>query len=142
MNRGAYRQYSQVQIQTANKGKLIVMLYQGAVRFMRKALQAIERKDIETKGNSLIRAQDIVLELLYALDQQMLDQGNELALNLQRIYLYAYRRLVQANLRTDSAAIEEVIGLLNNLLQAWEQVTGGAADASRQPAAQGVAVTG
>jgi flagellar secretion chaperone FliS len=122
MNRSGNRQYSAVQIKTANKGKLIVLLYQGAVRFLNKSLVQLEGKDMEGKGNSLIRAQDIVLELMYALDQQLLDEGNELALNLQRLYLYCYRRLVHANTHLDRAAIEEVAELLNNLLDAWQQV--------------------
>ena len=77
---------------------------------------------MEGKGNALIRAQDIILELLYALDQGSLDQGAELALNLRRLYLYSYRRLVHANVHMDTEAIEEVITLMQNLLQAWEQV--------------------
>ena len=125
MNRGGYKQhnqYNQVQIKTANKGKLIVMLYQGSIRFMNRALLLLEKKDMEGKGNALIRAQDIILELLYALDQGSLDQGAELALNLRRLYLYSYRRLVHANVHMDTEAIEEVITLMQNLLQAWEQV--------------------
>ena len=122
MNRPMHRQYSEVTIKTANKGKLIVLLYQGAVRYMKKAQLQISEKDMEGKGNSLIRAQDIVLELLYALDQGLIDEGNELAHNLQRLYLYCYRRLVHANTSLDTAAIEEVVELMNNLLEAWEQV--------------------
>ena len=125
MNRGGYKQhnqYNQVQIKTANKGKLIVMLYQGAIRFMNQALLLLEKKDMEGKGNALIRAQDVILELLYSLDQGLLDQGEELALNLQRLYLYSYRRLVHANVHMDTEAVEEVIKLMQNLLPAWEQV--------------------
>ena len=125
MNRGGYKQhnqYNQVQIKTANKGKLIVMLYQGAIRFMNRALLLLEKKDMEGKGNALIRAQDIILELLYSLDQGLLDQDDELALNLRRLYLYSYRRLVHANVHMDTEAVEEGIRLMQNLLQAWEQV--------------------
>ena len=125
MNRGGYKQHNQynlVQIKTANKGKLIVMLYQGAIRFMNQALLLLEKKDMEGKGNALIRAQDVILELLYSLDQGLLDQGDELALNLRRLYLYSYRRLVHANVHMDTEAVEEVIKLMQNLLQAWEQV--------------------
>ena len=127
MNRyPAHRQYNQVQIKTANKGKLIVLLYQGAIRYMKKAKLQLADRDMEGKGNSLIRAQDIVLELLYALDQTLLNEGNELAVNLQRLYLYSYRRLIHANTHLDSDAIDEVVELLNNLLEAWEKVaTGG-----------------
>ena len=143
MSTGRHRQYSQVQIQTANKGKLIVMLYQGAIRFMKKALLSLEKKDIEAKGNALIKAQDIILELLYALDQEMLDNGNELALNLQRLYLYAYRRLVHANVQMDPEPVKEIIGIMTDLAQAWENAAtgdgGGDAAASSGP---GVALTG
>ncbi len=123
MNRSPrHRQYNEVQIKTANKGQLIVLLYQGALRNMRKALLQLEEKDMEGKGNSLIKAQDIILELMCALDQSMLEEGNELAANLQRLYLYCYRQLVQANLKMAPKPIEEVIELLANLLEAWEQV--------------------
>ncbi len=116
------RQYSRVQITTANKGQLIVLLYRGAIKNMNKALAQIEEKDLEGKGNSLLLAQDIVLELLYALDEKLIGEGNELAQNLQRLYLYAYRRLVHANIHLESEPITEVIGLLQNLLEAWERV--------------------
>ena len=140
MNKGGYKQ---VQIQTANKGQLIVMLYQGAIRFMKKALIRMDEKDMEGKGNNLIKAQDIILELLYALDQQMLDSGNELALNLQRLYLYAYRQLVQANVHTDPKLVREVIELMENLLGAWEQVVAGeAGNEAPPPASSRVMLTG
>ena len=132
-----------MQIQTANKGKLIVMLYQGAVKFMKKALMCLEKKDMEGKGNALIKAQDIILELLYALDQEMLDNGNELALNLQRLYLYSYRRLVQANIHMDAEVIEEIVGIMSNLAEAWETVIAGdgGGDASASPNS-GMVLTG
>ena len=144
MNKGGYRkQYSQVQIQTANKGKLIVMLYQGAIKFMKKALRGMEKKDMEEKGNALIKAQDIILELLYALDQEMLNSGNELALNLQRLYLYAYRRLVHANVRQDEGAIKEIIDVMTNLAEAWETVAAGDSSAdSATSSRSGITITG
>ena len=144
MNKGGYRkQYSQVQIQTANKGQLIVMLYQGAIKFMKKALQSMEKKDLEEKGNALIKAQDIILELLYALDQEMLNSGNELALNLQRLYLYAYRRLVHANVRQDEGAIKEILGVMTNLAEAWETVAAGDSSVDLSRSSQsGITITG
>lgn len=145
MNKGAYKQYNQVQIKTANRGKLIVMLYQGAIRFMKKAILHLEQKDMEGKGNALIRAQDIILELTYALDQQLLEKGDELAVNLQRLYLYSYRRLVHANMRMETEPIEEVIKLMENLLQAWEQVVqgeGGGPSGEAPTASTGLVLTG
>lgn len=142
MNKSNHKQYNQVKIKTANKGKLIVMLYQGAIRFMKKALLLLEKKDMEGKGNCLIRSQDIILELLYALDQEMLDSGNDLALNLQRLYLYSYRQLVQANVKMDPKPIEDVIGIMENLLEAWENVIAAEGKDSAPSAATGVAFTG
>ncbi|MBN98292.1 MAG: flagellar export chaperone FliS [Gemmatimonadetes bacterium] len=144
MKQDRYRkQYNQVQIQTANKGKLIVMLYQGALKFMKKALQDMDKKDMEQKGNALIKAQDIILELLYALDQEKLNSGNELALNLQRLYLYAYRRLVHANLRQDEEAIKEIISIMTNLVEAWETVVASDGSMVTTPSSQsGLTITG
>ena len=144
MNNANYKQYSQVQIKTANKGKLIVMLYRGAIKFMKKALLLIEKKDMEGKGNALIRSQDIILELLYALDQKMLDSGNELALNLQRLYLYSYQQLVKANVQMDAKPIKDVIGIMENLLEAWENViaANGQEHADSQTTASGIAFIG
>ena len=144
MNNANYKQYSQVQIKTANKGKLIVMLFRGAIKFMKKALLLIEKKDMEGKGNALIRSQDIILELLYALDQKMLDSGNELALNLQRLYLYSYQQLVKANVQMDAKPIKDVIGIMENLLEAWENViaANGQEHADSKTTASGIAFMG
>ena len=119
------------------------MLYRGATKHMRKSLVQLEARDLEGKGKSLVRAQDIVLELLYALDQKLIEEGNELAQNLQRLYLYAYRRLVHANIHLDPDPIEEVIVLLANLLEAWEKVAVGnqSPDSDGRPA-PGLALTG
>jgi flagellar protein FliS len=129
MNQGT-KQYRKVQTKTANKGNLILLLYRGAIKFMNKAIEQLESKDLEGKGNSLMRAQDIVLELMYSLDDKMLGERNPLAVNLQSLYLYAYRRLVHANVHMDPKPIEEVIALLQNLLDAWEKVVaeGGGVD--------------
>ena len=121
MNQGN-KQYRQVQIKTANKGNLILLLYRGAIKFMNKAIEQLERKDLEGKGTSLMRAQDIVLELMYSLDEKMLGEQNPLAVNLQSLYLYAYRRLVHANVHMEVEPIQEVISLLQNLLDAWGKV--------------------
>ena len=120
------------------------MLYQGAIRFMKKAILNLEQKDMEGKGNALIRAQDIILELTYALDQESLDRGDELALNLQRLYLYSYRRLVHANVRMEIEPIQEVIGLMGELLEAWEQIlqSEGVETTGTAPMSPGLVITG
>ena len=111
-----YGQYRQVQINTASPGKLILMLYQGAIKALKKAIDLIDRKEFGEKGDQLIKAQDIIMELNLALDMKTGDIAN----SLNQLYLYAYRKLVVANLEVDKEAIQEVIGLLENLYEAWE----------------------
>ena len=111
-----YGQYRQVQIKTASPGKLILLLYQGAIKALKKAIELIDRKEFGEKGDQLIKAQDIIMELNVALDMKT----GEIANSLNQIYLYVYRRLVVANLEIDKDAIKEVISMLENLYEAWE----------------------
>jgi flagellar secretion chaperone FliS len=122
-----YQAYRQTQAQTAAPGELVVMLYRGALRFVAAAAEAIDTRDIQTAHTNLIRAQAIISELNETLD---LTRGGELASNLQAIYTYMSRRLIEANLRKDASAAREVEGLLRELLPAWEQAAREAASAS------------
>ena len=110
-----YGQYQQVQINTASPGKLILMLYQGAIKALKKSIDLIDKKEYGEKGEQLINAQDIIMELNLALDMKT----GEIAQSLNHLYMYAYRKLVLANLEVDKEAIQEVIGMLENLHEAW-----------------------
>ena len=113
-----YQAYHQTQAQTAAPGELVVMLYRGAVRFVTSAVEAIESRDIQAAHTNLVRTQAIISELSETLD---LARGGEIAQNLQAIYEYLNRRLIEANLRKDPSIAREVEGLLRELLPAWEQ---------------------
>jgi flagellar protein FliS len=114
-----YQAYRQTQAQTAAPGELVVMLYRGAVRFVSSAIEAIESRDIQAAHTNLVRTQAIITELSQTLD---LERGGDIAANLQAIYEYLNRRLIEANLRKDMSIAREVQGLLRELLSAWEQV--------------------
>jgi flagellar secretion chaperone FliS len=114
-----YQAYRQTQAQTAAPGELVVMLYRGAVRFISSAIEAIESRNIEAAHTNLVRAQAIITELSETLD---LERGGEIARNLQAIYEFMNRRLIEANLRKDPAIAREVEALLRELLPAWEQI--------------------
>jgi flagellar protein FliS len=117
MNANAYQVYRQTQTQTAAPGELVLMLYRGALRFLTSAIEAIEQRDVPAAHNNLVKTQAIISELRNTLD---VERGGDVAENLERLYAYANRRLIEANLRKDTAPAREVQALLRELLAAWE----------------------
>ena len=114
-----YSAYEKTKVGTADQRQLIVMLYDGAIRFLRKAEAKIGVNDIEAAHNYLIRARDIVSELLATLKPE---RAGEVGRNLERLYVYIFNRLVEANLTKDQAIVGEVIGLLTTLREGWAQL--------------------
>jgi flagellar protein FliS len=118
-----YQQYQATQVQTASTGDLVVLLYDGAVRFLNRARLALEERRYDSASADLVRGQEIILELLTGLDYR---QGGELAVNLRDLYLFMHQTLLQANIKKDIAAVETVIGLLDTIREAWRAVVRGA----------------
>ena len=113
--------YQKTAVSTQNKGRLIVMLYDGAIRFLRQAIRDLEANDFAAKGRNIAKAQDIILELNTVLD---MDTGGEIAQNLRSLYNFMLRHLSQANLKCDTQMVREVISLLEDLNQSWRAITG------------------
>ena len=113
------REYMRTQTETSSPTKLVVMLYDGAVRFLSLAREKMASGDIEARHNYMVRAQRILAELLSALD---FEKGGEVATNLQRIYTYMLQQLVEANLNDRTEPIDEVIRLLRDLREGWAEV--------------------
>ena len=111
--------YEETSVTTQSKGRLVVMLYDGAVRFLRKAELALEDGDYQAKGMYINKAQDIILELNSVLDMQ---SGAEIASNLRKLYNFMRSHLNRANRECSPQMIREVIGLLNQLNQGWRAV--------------------
>lgn len=121
-SKNAAREYKRKQIETAKPGHLIVMLYDAILESLRRAEEAKQEKSpehIETYSNALIRAQDIITELMVALD---MERGGEVAKNLFRLYEFMHRRLVDANITKTLDPIQEVRQLLSTLREAWVEV--------------------
>jgi flagellar secretion chaperone FliS len=112
---GAYRQSA---VLTASPEVLVVMLYDGARRFLHQAAVAMADNKIPAAHVKLRRAEDIILHLRNTLD---MEQG-EIAVNLERIYLFCGRHLRQARLDRDPAKIEQVSKLLGDLREAWAAI--------------------
>ena len=113
------RAYQDTTVTTQSKGRLIVMLYEGAVKFLKLAIREAEAKDYEAKGNHINKARDIINELNAVLD---MDAGGEIAGNLRKLYLFMNDRLSQANVKNDPEMIREVITLLEELNQGWKAI--------------------
>jgi flagellar protein FliS len=131
MQQQAYQQYQRVQTQTASPGQLLILLYEGGLRFIGRGRAALEVGDWDTARVNLLRAQDIVAELMGSLNFE----AGDVATNLLRLYEYMHRRLVIANIHRDAAAAAEVDGLLRTLLPAWEEAVRQQTQASPAPAA-------
>jgi len=115
----ASKHYKADAITTQQRGKLIVMLYDGAIKFLRVALEKLEEEDFASKGVYVGKAQDIISELNNSLD---VESGGDLAEQLRALYNFMYRHLSEANIERDPEKIEECISILDDLRGAWEEV--------------------
>ncbi len=111
--------YLRTKVLTASPQELRLMLYDGAIKFSRQALDAIGRADWEAMYHALVRAQKIMLELNTSLNH---DVDPELCGKLASLYNYIYRRLVDANLERDDSPIHEAIDLLEYERETWQMV--------------------
>jgi flagellar protein FliS len=111
-----YSQYKENSILTASPEELILMLYNGLVKYILQAWKAMDDKDIEKVNNDIQRAQDIVFEL-----QSSLDKEYEVSGSLGLIYDYMHRRLIDANIKKDGETLLEVLELAKELRDTWSQ---------------------
>jgi flagellar protein FliS len=131
--------YAKVGLETgvtsASPHKLIVMLYDGALAAIMTAITQMKAGNIQDKGNAISKAIRIIDDGLKAsLDKEV---GGEIATNLDALYDYMSRRLLEANVKNDPAILEEVRGLLADLRDTWNQIGGNPAstNTNAQPAA-------
>ncbi|MFQ5691459.1 MAG: flagellar export chaperone FliS [Nitrospinota bacterium] len=140
-----YEQYRKVSVMMSSPARLIVMLYDRAIQDLEIAAEAIANGDLLLKGERVLHAQEIITELMGALDVR---SGNEISISLRSLYAYMIRRLIEANQSKDVSALEEIVRLLRELREGWEgaaqQETRGAVEgrnAAQEPAATTAART-
>jgi flagellar protein FliS len=112
--------YKENTVSTQSRGRLILLLYEGAIKFLKHAIAEIERQDWLKKGEYINKALDIINELNACLD---MDGGGEVAMNLRKLYLFMIQQLAEANLHRDPHKIREVIGILEELHEGWATIT-------------------
>jgi flagellar secretion chaperone FliS len=114
----AYSVYKNNSINFASKEQLLLMLCEGAVKFAKLGRQAIVDKDIKKANDNIIRTEDIFCELMSSLD---VSKGGDWAPKLMAVYDFINRRLIQANIKKDVNIMDEVIPLIENIKDTWEQ---------------------
>lgn len=124
-------------VAAASPHKLVVMLYDGVIVALLSAINGIKASNVAAKGAALSKAIAIIDNGLRAsLDRQA---GGEIAANLDALYDYMGRRLLEANIKSDAGIVEEIHGLMSDLREAWvqigEQQEAGAPSASAAPRA-------
>lgn len=113
-----YGVYRKVDIETASQGKLIVMLFNGAIQRAEEAKRQLDKGAVEGVHNNLIRAQDIIGELRNALNMN----AGELAHNLDRLYEYFQHLLIMANIRKDVSPINECVRHMTAMRDTWKEL--------------------
>ncbi|MBA4292094.1 flagellar export chaperone FliS [bacterium] len=109
-------QYRKAAVNSASPLQLVIMLYDGAIRFMNQAKDAMEKRELERQNEACKRAQDIISELMSCLD---LKQGGEIAQNLFALYTFTFDRIVQANIEDNPVLIDQSIQVLAELRESW-----------------------
>ena len=125
-----YDTYKQNSIFTASPEELTLMLYNGLIKFIMLSQKAIEDKDIQKAHESIIRAEDIIIEFKSTLDMQY-----ELSNGLALLYDYMLDRLFDANLKKDPEILAEVLHFAKDLRDTWAQAMKLAKQQGRKPIA-------
>lgn len=122
-------QYQQAQIETASKERILVLLFDGMIRFATLAKKALETGDLATLGMNCIKVQNIVTELMATLDDQA---AGEMGENLMRLYEFIHHSTVQANLERNAKYLDDALEVIRPLRETW----GEAVKLAAQPNAQ------
>jgi flagellar protein FliS len=118
MNANGYQAYKKTQIQTSDQGRLILMCYDGTISFLKQAQKAHEEKNYGTRDELLTRAQNVLWELNNSLNFE----AGEIAHNLDSLYNYMIRRILEAQYQSRIEAVNEVIAYLQELSEAWKTI--------------------
>ena len=111
-----YQQYKQSVVNTSTPQELTLMLYNGLIKFLKLGVEAVEENNLQNAHTNIVKAQNIIEEFMSTLDMDY-----DISKNLFSIYEYMNWRLIDANIRKDKAAIEEVVAFAEDLRNTWSQ---------------------
>lgn len=111
--------YKKASVTTKDQGTLILMLYDGAIRFLKVAIKKIDESDLEAAHTAIVKSKNIISELLTSLDT---DNSGKVGASLRSLYVYMFNRLIDANIQKNSDYIREVCELMLELREGWRGV--------------------
>lgn len=103
-------------VMTATREELTLMLYEGGIKFLNRAIMAVEKKDMTEAHAMILKSQDVVREF-----QLTLDHKYPISQELDTLYDYMHRRLVDANIRKDLEILNEVLGMFREFRDTWKE---------------------
>ena len=114
--KNAAQKYKQTQVTSASKEKILLMLYEGAIRFVKQAMIAVDNKNIAERGMNIGRAFDVVLELNNTLNH---DIGGEISKSLEQLYMFITDQLTKSNATGQRKPLEDALKVLETLYSGW-----------------------
>lgn len=115
----AAQAYLQTQVTTTSQGEIVVLLYDGAIKFLNRAKERLEANDMAGKGNAISKALDVINELDSSLNKE---KGGDLATNLHGLYSFCNKHLLMANIKKSTTMIDDVIKVLSGLRNAYAEI--------------------
>lgn len=141
----AYSAYQKTNINTASQGRLVVLLYEGAIKHLSAALSYFEADNkikpinIEKFGIAIQKSQAIITELQVSLD---MEKGGEIAKSLMSLYVYFNEELINASISKDKSKIEFVLEKMKELCDSWRQIANSVANAPAQKVENALNIVG
>lgn len=118
MSKNAYQKYKTTSVQSASREKILLMLYEGAIKFTKLAIKAVEEKKIADRGMNIGRAFDIIMELNNTLDHKV---GGQVAVQLEQLYMFMMEQYTKANISGQAEPLQANLKLLQTLYDGWVQ---------------------
>lgn len=141
----AYNAYKETNVKTASQGRLVVLLYEEAVRQLTLASSLFSEdsnlpvQNIERFGKSILKSQEIITELQVSLD---MEKGGEIAKNLMALYIFFNRQLTDANIKKDKAIVESILNMMSELCESWRQAAASSATTQTTKVQQALNIEG
>jgi flagellar secretion chaperone FliS len=120
--KNAHSAYQSIQVTTTDRGRLLLMMYEGAIKFLKQSKAGLEANDMAKFCRFLSKGQAIIAELMNTLD---FEKGGSIARDLDRLYDFMLFYLTEANLHRDPKRITRVIGLIDTIYSAYKEIIEG-----------------